>query len=107
MKNWLMICLFIFILLITGCDQTERVIKKNFVNEGTEKPENMEKPNPNEQKEFLEKPKIIFSSEHSYRPGDGWLGNSTEITGNYFKASGDSIFLEVIFETVQTVVSYW
>ncbi len=49
-------------------------------------------------KQFMERPKIFFTSGHSYG-GNEWLGKDIEVLDDFIKASSDSIFLEVIFDT--------
>lgn len=82
--------------IISGCSHTNEVSSNNLQ---IKKPQKFEQSDVSEQKQYMKRPEIIFTSGHSYREGEGWLGKNTEINGNSLRASGDSIFLEIIFDT--------
>ncbi len=97
MKKYLIIILCL--VLISGCSPIKEVSENSVQKEQNENTQKAGQINPDEQKQYMKRPEIIFTPGHSYREGGGWLGESTEITGSLFNASGDSIFLDIIFDT--------
>lgn len=98
-KRTIFLILILGALILSGCSHSNNVSSNNSQTHQIQEPQNDEPGNVAVQKQFMNRPAIILESGHSYGDSESWIGEDIVVTGDSLKTSGDSIFIEIIFDT--------